>query len=78
MEEAYEVCSNEEGSKESGKNSFDDLDTANTVCAENNTEEAVSKSESEKLSDASNYCGVAEWCSQYNKEVIANQDGGLS
>ena len=37
VEEAYEVCSNEEGAKRAVK-LFDDLDTANTVCAENNKE----------------------------------------
>lgn len=56
---------------------FDDLDTANTVCAENNKEGSfyVEKRVGEAIRCTGNYCGVAEWCSQYNKEVIANQDG---
>ena len=38
----------------------------------------VEKRTGEAVRCTGNYCGVAEWCSQYHKEIASNQDGETS
>ena len=38
----------------------------------------VEKRTGEAVRCTGNYCGVAEWCSQYHKEIDSNQDGETS
>ena len=59
---------------------FEDAEEAEKLCDRKYKEGSfyVEKRVGEAIRCTGNYCGVADWCSQYNEEVIANQDGGLS
>ena len=60
---------------------FSDEKLAEKFASEKNDNQRgyyVEERKGEPVRCTGNYCGVAEWCSQYDQEVASNQDGGIS
>jgi hypothetical protein len=57
---------------------FDDLEVATKVCNEKKEGDFyVEQRKGEPIRCTGNYCGVAEWCSQFKKTALDKDVGAL-
>lgn len=83
-EERWKKCDKYAVVKTGGKRAvklFDKKELAEFFAGEKNEKSGgfyVEKRIAEPIRCIGNYCGVAEWCTQYNEEVASNQDGESS